>query len=201
MKTKTTTKTIKLKQTIQLKEHKLLIAYVVGNEDMRQATKDNLLKTFTFLYYTGIRLNEIQDLTFGDIRELLQNGELIINVQKTKTQRKIFLSKDFKRDIEKYFDIENPKYLGDTRLILKQGKAVLNQGIHITTFIQLVNKTIQNVLNENFSSHSYRRGLITEMAKNQVNPKFISKFIGHSSTQTTMTYITPTDDDLRLLVR
>lgn len=190
-------KTKKLKQTINQKEHKLLLANIVGNEDMRKATKENLLKTFIFLYYTGIRLNEIQDITYGDVRQLLENEELIINLAKTNNQRKIFLSKDFKRDIIKYYDVYNDKYQDDTKLILKNGSAVLNKGIHITTFIQLVNKTIQNVLGDNFSSHSYRRGLITQMAKKQINPKIISTFIGHSSTQTTMAYITPTDDDLR----
>jgi integrase len=194
MKMKTTRK---LKQPITTKEHKLLISNIIGNEDMRLATKDNLLKTFTFLYYSGVRLNEIQELTYGDIRKLLDDEELIINLSKTATQRKLFLSKDFKKDIEKYFDVHNEKYNNDTRLILKNGSAILNKGIHITTFIQLVNKTIQNVLNENFSSHSYRRGLITEMAQKKINPKIISTFIGHSSTQTTMMYISPTDNDLR----
>ncbi len=189
--------TRKLKQPITTKEHKLLISNIIGNEDMRQTTKDNLLKTFTLLYYTGVRLNEIQDMTYGDMRQLLNNEELIINLSKTSTQRKIFLSKEFKRDILKYFDVNNEKYNDNTRLILKNGSATLNRGIHITTFIQLVNKTIQNVLNENFSSHSYRRGLITEMAQRQINPKIISTFIGHSNTQTTMMYISPTDADLR----
>jgi integrase/recombinase XerD len=57
-----------------------------------------------------------------------------------------------------------------------------------STFIKKVNTFIQEVLGHRYSSHSFRSGLITDMAKS-INPKFIKEFIGHSDIKTTIILI------------
>ncbi len=58
-----------IKENINSKEFKKLMIYTRGREDLRRNTKNNLLRTFVFLYYTGARLNELQTLTIKDVKQ------------------------------------------------------------------------------------------------------------------------------------
>jgi len=86
-----------IKESINSKEFKQLMIYTRGREDLRRNTKKNLLRTFVFLYYTGARINELQTLLVKDVRKLLEKGEFTLFTQKTNSQRKIYLSPDFKK--------------------------------------------------------------------------------------------------------
>ena len=73
---------------------------------------------------------------------------------------------------------------------------------HEISLIQLVNKYMKSILGDNYTSHSFRQGLITEMGSKSVNPKIIQSFIGHRNISTTLGYIKPTEEDIKLsLVR
>lgn len=65
-----------------------------------------------------------------------------------------------------------------------------------STFIPKVNSFIQEVLGHRYSFHSFRAGIITDMAKS-INPKFIKEFIGHSDIKTNMRYIRLTSEALK----
>ncbi len=73
--------------------------YTRGREDLRQNTKRSLLRTFVFLYYTGARISELQTLQIKNIKQLLEKGEFILVTQKIDSQRKIYLSPNFKKDL------------------------------------------------------------------------------------------------------
>ena len=49
----------RIKENITELEYKKLMSFVRGNENLRENTKLNLLRTFTFLFFTGLRLNEV----------------------------------------------------------------------------------------------------------------------------------------------
>ncbi|RLA84486.1 MAG: hypothetical protein DRG78_01380 [Epsilonproteobacteria bacterium] len=70
--------------------------------------------------------------------------------------------------------------------------------INHIVFIQQVNKFINSVLGTGYTSHSFRKGIISEFGSKGVNIKIISKFVGHSDVKTTMRYITPTDEDIMM---
>ena len=55
---------------------------------------------------------------------------------------------------------------------------------------------MKDALGDGFTSHSFRQGLISEMASKSVNVKIISQFIGHSDVKTTLHYVKPTDNDI-----
>ena len=184
----------KLKENITSVEYKKLMNSVRGNETIRANTKSNMLRTFCVLYFTGMRLNELQDLRVLNIRELIENGTTKAILSKTNSERRLFLTDEFKKELSKLFDLDSEH--DDNRIITKGANKNKRTGINDIVFIGMVNRMIQSILGASFSSHCYRRGIITEMGSKSINTKIISKFIGHSSVKTTMGYINPTDSDI-----
>ncbi len=184
----------KLKENITAVEYKKLMNSVRGNETIRANTKSNMLRTFCILYFTGLRLNELQDLRVSNIRELIENGTTKAILSKTSSERRLFLTDEFKKELTKLFDLESEDDLN--RVITKGSNKNKRTGITDIVFIGMVNRMIQSILGASFSSHCFRRGIISEMGSKSINTKIISKFIGHSSVKTTMGYINPTDTDI-----
>lgn len=185
----------RIKENITEVEYKKLMSFIRGNENLRFNTKQNLLRTFTILFFTGLRLNEVQELKIIDIKNLLQDGNVKIDISKTSTQRKLYLTNSFQKELVKLFDFKNE--LDDNRIISKGSDKNKRTSINNIVFIQQVNKTIKEILGEGYSSHSFRQGLITEMGSKSINIKIISQFVGHKNVSTTMGYIKPTDEQIR----
>ncbi len=185
----------KIKENITEIEYKKLMSFVRGNETLRSNTKQNLLRTFTILFFTGLRLNEVQELKIIDIKNLLQNGNVKIDISKTSTQRKLYLTNSFQKELLKLFDFTTED--DENRIISKGSNKNKKTSINKIVFIQQVNKIIKEILGEGFSSHSFRQGLITEMGSKSINIKIISQFVGHKNISTTMGYIKPTDEQIR----
>ncbi len=185
----------KIKENITEVEYKKLMSFVRGNETLRLNTKQNLLRTFTILFFTGLRLNEVQELKIIDIKNLLENGNVKIDISKTSTQRKLYLTNSFQKELLKLFDFKIED--DDNRIISKGSNKNKKTSINKIVFIQQVNKIIKEILGEGFSSHSFRQGLITEMGSKSINIKIISQFVGHKNISTTMGYIKPTDEQIK----
>ena len=91
----------RIKENITELEYKKLMSFVRGNENLRENTKLNLLRTFTFLFFTGLRLNEVQELKIIDIKNLIQYGNVKINISKTSSERKLYLTSTFQKELVK----------------------------------------------------------------------------------------------------
>ena len=182
----------KIRENITEVEFQKLLTYLRGSEILNKNTKINFTRTFTLLYFTGCRLNEIKQLKIKDIKTIFSSEELIILTPKTNKERKLFFSKNAIKEIKKCFELKN---LDDNDFIIGT-KGDYSKVPSDITYITAINKFIQKVLGERSSSHSFRSGLITDMSKT-INAKFIKEFIGHSDISTTMRYIKPTDSDLR----
>ena len=190
-----TTKLIKrIKENITIIEFKKLMSHVRGNDSIRENTRLNILRTFTILFYTGMRLNELQDLRVKDIKELLTNETVKVLSKKTSSERKLYLTKDFKKALIPLFNFELED--DENRVIAKGSNKNKRSGINAITFIQQVNSYLKEVLGTGYTSHSFRAGIINEYASKGVNIKIISKYIGHSDTKTTLLYVNPSDDDI-----
>lgn len=64
-------------------------------------------------------------------------------------------------------------------------------------FTKDLNDLIQLVLGAEYSSHSFRKGLITAMSVKGINPKITQHFVGHRNVSTTLNYYRPTSEDIR----
>ena len=186
----------RIKESINEVEYKKLINAVRGDESLRPNTQQNLLRAFTILYFTGLRLNELQEMTLVHIKELLEDGETKLLLPKTKSERKLFAGDEFKKQLKKLFVFETDTDL-QIKVIAKGSNHSKRTGIHPLTFIAQVNDVMKSILGAGYTSHSFRQGLISEMGAKGINAKIISKFIGHSDVKTTMGYIKPTDDDVK----
>ena len=184
----------RIKENITEVEYKKLMSFTRGNETLRNNTKLNLLRTFTILFFTGLRLNEVQELKIINIKNLIENKNVKIDISKTSTQRKLYLTNSFQKELLKLFDFRNE--LDDNKIISKGSDKNKRTSINKIVFIQQVNKTIKEILGEGFSSHSFRQGLITEMGSKSINIKIISQFVGHKNVSTTMGYMKPTDEQI-----
>ena len=197
MKPKNKKKTItRIKESITELEYKKLMSSVRGDESMRDNTKNNLLRAFTVLYFTGLRLNELQEIRLHHIKELFDTSETKLLLPKTKNERKLFATDEFQKQLKKLFTITADTDL-QIRVISKGSNKSAKSSIHPLTFIAQVNKVIKSILGDGYTSYSFRQGLITQMGAKGINTKIISKFIGHSDVKTTMGYIKPTDDDVK----
>ena len=180
----------RVRKPIQEPEYKKLMRYT-NIEDMKEWKRNNLQKIFCLLYFTGIRINEVNQITNKHIRELLEHKETIIYTSKTDKERLLLVSEKSLKEIKKYFSIEE----NENRVISPFGnpQRVFN---HLS-LIRTVNKEIQTVLGKEFTSHSFRSGLISSFMENGTNPKIVKEFIGHSSIQTTLGYYKPTHETIR----
>ena len=194
---KRTKQTVKrIKESITETEYKKLMSYVRGDDSIRDHSKQNLLRAFTILYFTGLRLNELQQMRLYHIVELLELGSTKLILPKTTSERKLFAGDAFKKQLFKLFDLSDD-IDKDERVITKGAIKSNRTGINSDVFIKQVNSKMKEILGSGYTSHSFRQGLITEMGSKQINTKIISKFIGHSDVKTTMRYINPTDEDLK----
>lgn len=181
----------KIRKPIQAKEFKILINYIKNNPTMRANTKENYFNLFTILYYSGMRLNEVPQLSIEDLNKAIENKELIIKAHKQHKERSIVLSDTAIKEFKKIATDQDPRY----KIIKVKSNPYTTPSP--VSFIAKVNRVIQEVLGERYSSHSFRSGVITDLAVKGVNPKIIQKFIGHSSINTTMNYISPSSEDIR----
>lgn len=186
----------RIKESITEVEYKKLMNALRGDESLRQTSKTNLLRAFTLLYFTGLRLNEVQNLTLSNIKELLDLGQTKLILSKTSSERKLYAGEAFQKQLRRLFELDGVMDL-DSRVIAKGTNKSKKEGISHDVFIKQVNAVMKSILGEGYTSHSFRQGLITEMGSKGVNVKIISKFIGHSDVKTTMRYIKPTDDHVR----
>ena len=186
-------KTTKIRENITEVEYQKLLIYLNGKVNLTSNTKNNLKRTFILLYFTGMRINEVKQLKIRDINTIIEKEELIILSHKTRKERKLFFSKEAIKQIKKHSVFNNDSKDDDYIITVKGDTSKIPRS---STFIKKVNTFIKKVLGHRFSSHSFRSGLITDMAKS-INPKFIKEFIGHSDIKTTMRYVRPTSKDLK----
>jgi len=193
------TKHIKrVKKSVTAKEYKKLMAFVRGDEDIKSFSQKRFLKIFSLLYYSGLRVNEITQIKYSHIEEIINTGETIVVSHKTKRERILYFSESAVKEIKKYFTYKENEL--NNFCITSWGNP--QKTFHEVSLIQLVNKYMKNILGDNYTSHSFRQGLITEMGSKSVNPKIIQSFIGHRNISTTLGYIKPTEEDIKLsLVR
>ena len=178
------------------------MAAVRGDEILKSNSKTNLLRAFTILYFTGLRLNEVQELRASSIMELLHSGSTKLILSKTNSERKLFAGEEFKKQLKKLFGLGDANLDLQAKIITKGSCKSQRTGINPIVFIAQVNQVMKAILGDGYTSHSFRQGLITEMGSRSINTKIISRFIGHSDVKTTMRYINPTDEDLqRAMIR
>lgn len=172
-------------------EYKILKSYINGL-DTFETTKVKWLRSVEMLYMSGLRVSELLEIKIKDIQDGIDKGELSVFIKKQKIIRHIPLSKKSISILKKLIDNETDM---ESYFIHKRNNGRNNLN-HIG-FTKDFNQLIQLVLGKEFSTHSFRKGLITEFSKKGINPKITQTFIGHRNVTTTLNYYKPTVEDVR----
>lgn len=186
------------KKTIGWRELKTLLKYIKYSGGLQSASQERWIKVAILSYFLGTRISELLQLRVGDIRDAIRSGEAsLTNQTKTKTPRLLIFSPLAVKVIQKYFaaEVEGGYKNGDFLFHSKRGRHLC---LNKTAFTRQFNAIIHEALGQLYSSHSFRKGLLTELAQSSIHPRVAQKLIGHSSVQTTMNYFSPTDNDARI---
>jgi integrase/recombinase XerC len=173
------------------KEYSILKAYINGL-DTFDTTKTKWLRSLELLFLSGLRVSEILTIKIKDIKNGIVKGELSVYVKKQNIIRHIPLSL---KSIKILKTLINDEMDDESYFIHKRNNKRCR--LNPNGFTKDFNDLIQLVLGQEYSSHSFRKGLITQMSVKGVNPKITQHLIGHRSVSTTLNYYKPTSDDIR----
>ena len=173
------------------REYKILKSYINGLETF-ETTKIKWMRSLELLYMSGMRVSEILDLKIKDIKDGIEKSELSVFVKKQKIIRHIPLSDKSVKVLKKLIENETDM---DGYFIHKRNS--VRNNLNPIGFTKDFNQFIQLVLGKNYSTHSMRKGIITQMSMNGISPKVTQSFIGHKSVNITLNYYHPTSEDVR----
>lgn len=188
------------KKPIFESEFNKIIEFIRDTPLIRQDKKSRWIKCIIISYYTGVRASELLQLNVASIREAVANQESSLN-NKTKTRKTRLLMfstksvdvirKNFKDELSQNGGYHPKDFIFHAP---RDRKKTLNPVSFIRQFNQIIHAALSSDL---YSSHSFRKGLITSLAKT-ASPRVAQAIIGHSNVKTTLEYYTPTLEDARL---
>jgi integrase len=186
----------KVKQTPRKCIDKEILEYLlklIDETETNDTVKFNMKIMNIFLYYTGLRINELLMLNKLNILELFNRGKLNVYCNKTNDHRMVFLKSNLK---QKCMD-----HIGDLKLDDMHDKGIVNMWNNKITLRTAINwmtpywdklekkfggKT--DVLpGRSFGFHSYRINFINQIIRSGDLDK-ASKIIGHKNPCTTLIY-------------
>lgn len=173
------------------KEYQILKTYINGLETFN-TTKVKWMRSLEILFYSGLRVSEVLNIKIKDIRDGIMKGEMSVDISKQNTVRHIPLSSNSIKVLGKLIKDEDDD---ESYFIHKRNNK--RSKLNSNGFTKDLNDLIQLVLGKEYSSHSFRKGIITDFSSKGVNPKITQHFIGHRNVSTTLNYYKPTSDDIR----
>lgn len=179
----------KAKKAIRKQDFERLLDFVGKNKMMNHPTRSKLKTAYTLLYCTGCRISEIVKFTRDDLEQMIKYKEFSLNNRnKTKKPRLIEFSDYQVVLLEKTLTKE-------TGFLFKKNNSI--EPMSITGLTTLCNEYIQVALGELYSSHGFRRNMITQILRKTGRIKLAQVHIGHKSAATTTKYDTPEDGEIR----
>ncbi len=176
-------------------------------ESKRHASRNRCM--FMMTHLSGARISEVASLRICDV--LASDGsiksEVYLSAQQTKGKkgRTLYLSDKMRDEISLYlktrFKLKDllPVTMTDTVRALFTNQKDCVRGFSASTACQMFHYWYKEAKLEG-SSHSGRRGFITNLANKGVQIRVLQALAGHSSVSVTARYIDVNQDKLRLAV-
>ena len=182
----------KFDEKIPLAKNKEKLPAVLNMEEVNSMLEATLnLKhrlVLMFLYYTGIRLNEVVNLKWEDID--FQRGLIHLKTAKGEKERVIFLHDRLKKFIE-YFNIKKEGLILISNLGKKyDGRTIQMIVRHAAGKAEIGKKVTPHTLRHSFATHLLEAG---------ADIRHIQKLLGHSNLQTTQIYTHVANKDIKKL--
>ena len=177
-------------------------------ESKRHASRNRCM--FMMTHMSGARISEVASLRICDV--LASDGsiksEIYLSSQQTKGSkgRTLYLSDKLRDEINLYlktrFKLKDllPVTMTDTVRALFTNQKDCQRGFSASTACQMFHYWYKEAKIEGASSHSGRRGFITNLANKGVHVRILQELAGHSSIAVTQKYIDVNQDKLRIAV-
>ena len=182
----------KLDEKIPLAKNKGKLPVVLNKDEIIKMFESTLnLKhrlALMFLYYTGIRVNEIVNLKWEDID--FQRGTIHLKTAKGEKERVIFFHEKLKSFIE-YFNLRKEGFVFLSNLGKKYDKRTIQA---ITR-----NAAIKAGINKTATPHILRHSFATHLLEAGADIRHIQKLLGHANLQTTQIYTHVANKDIKKL--
>jgi len=182
----------KFDENIPLAKNKGKLPVVLGKEEINKMFESTMnLKhklVLMFLYYTGIRLNELVNLKWEDID--FERGTIHLKTAKGEKERVIFFHDRLKSFVE-YFNLRKGGVIFISNLGKKYDKRT----------IQLIarNAAKKAGIGKRVTPHTLRHSFATHLLEAGADIRHIQKLLGHSSLQTTQIYTHVANKDIKKL--
>ncbi len=186
--------TQKFDERIPIAKNKVMLPVVLSKEEvngMLEATlnlKHRLI--LMFLYYTGIRLNEMINLKWEDID--FQREVIHLKITKGEKERVVFLHDNLKKFIE-YFNIRKEGLILLSNLGSRYDKRT----------IQLIvrNAAKKAGIKKRITPHTLRHSFATHLLEAGADIRHIQKLLGHANLQSTQIYTHVANKDIKKLAK
>jgi len=154
----------------------------------KNAVRDRLI--LSLLYYTGIRRNELLNLSWTDFN--LSKSTMTVRSGKGGKDRLIPLHKALTGLLDKYLDKRLPLKT-DALIIGEQGKRMCN-----CSFANLLKMyfALSGLKRKGYTAHSFRHTYATQYYKQTKDIETLRRILGHSDISTTTIYITLANIDV-----
>ena len=182
----------KFDERIPLAKNKSKLPVVLNKDEvnnMLEATvnlKHRLV--LMFLYYTGIRLNEVINLRWEDIdfdREVIH-----LKTTKGEKERVIFLHNTLKKFIG-YFNLRKDEFVFLSNLGKKYDKRTIQMIVR--------NSAKKTGITKRITPHTLRHSFATHLLEAGADIRYIQQLLGHSNLQTTQIYTHVANKDIKRL--
>ena len=177
-------------------------------ESKRHSTRNRCM--FLLTHGSGMRVGEVASLRICDV--LQSDGSIKSEVYLSAIQTKgtkgrtVYLSDKMRDEISLYlktrFKLNDllAVTLTDTTRALFANQKDCHRGFSASTACQMFHYWYKEAKIEGASSHSGRRGFITNLANKGVHVRILQELAGHSSIAVTQKYIDVNHDKLRIAV-
>lgn len=143
------------------------------------------------LYSTAGRLGEILALNRDDIHFIGNKAEIIIYGQKGKAERKVYLTEQSVYYLKSYLETRTDD---NNALFVSMRKPYKRMDERA---VQVMIKKLGDQVGIKAHPHKFRRTLLTDMSKRGANIQDIKEYAGHVKIETTMLYVSVTEESVR----
>ena len=182
----------KFDETIPLAKNKIKLPVVLNKEEVSKMFESTLnLKhrlVLMFLYYSGIRLNELVNLKWEDID--IERGTIHLKTAKGEKERVIFFHEKLKSFIE-YFNLKKDECV----FISNFGKKYDDRTVQLI----VRNASRKAGISKQVTPHVLRHSFATHLLEAGADIRHIQKLLGHSNLQATQVYTHVANKDIQKL--
>lgn len=143
-----------------------------------------------FLYYAGMRLNEVRNIKWKDIdfeRELIH-----IKIAKGEKERVVFLHPELKKTLE-FYGVKNHGYV----LQSQRGKKYSPKSIQLI----VKHAAKREKIKKNVTPHTMRHSFATHLLEGGADIRYIQQLLGHKHLKTTQIYTHVANKDIKELAK